>query len=68
MKELIIRIKEDRYRLFLQFLQTLDYVAVDPAISEDIPPPKKYNFSDLVGKLEWKGDAMHQQRQLRDEW
>jgi hypothetical protein len=31
-------------------------------------PPQKYDFSDLVGKLEWKGDAVKQQRQLRDEW
>lgn len=30
--------------------------------------PKKYDFSDLVGKLEWKGDALAEQRKLRDEW
>lgn len=29
---------------------------------------KKYDFSDLVGKLEWKGDAVAEQRKLRDEW
>jgi hypothetical protein len=29
---------------------------------------KKYNFSDLVGKLEWKGDPVAEQRKLRDEW
>ncbi len=27
-----------------------------------------YDFSDLVGKLAWKGDALSQQRALRDEW
>jgi hypothetical protein len=27
----------------------------------------KYDFSDLVGKLEWKGDAVAEQRKLRDE-
>ena len=30
--------------------------------------PKKYDFSDLVGKLQWKGDALAEQRKLRDEW
>lgn len=29
---------------------------------------KKYDFSDLVGKLQWKGDAVAEQRRLRDEW
>ncbi|MDQ6609180.1 MAG: hypothetical protein M3Y85_05110 [Bacteroidota bacterium] len=29
---------------------------------------KKYDLSDLFGKLEWKGDALAEQRRLRDEW
>ncbi len=29
---------------------------------------KSYNFSDLVGTLEWQGDAVATQRTLRDEW
>ncbi|MBS1640602.1 MAG: hypothetical protein JSR12_11145 [Bacteroidetes bacterium] len=29
---------------------------------------KKYDFSDLTGKLIWKGDAVAEQRKLRDEW
>ncbi|MBV6511985.1 MAG: hypothetical protein FMNOHCHN_01474 [Ignavibacteriaceae bacterium] len=28
----------------------------------------KYDFSDLAGKLTWKGDAVKEQRRLRDEW
>ena len=28
----------------------------------------KYDFSDIVGKLEWQGDAVKEQRKLRDEW
>lgn len=27
-----------------------------------------YNFSDLCGALNWKGDAVIAQRSLRDEW
>ena len=29
---------------------------------------KRYDFSDLCGKLTWKGDALAAQRILRDEW
>ena len=28
----------------------------------------RYDFSDIVGKLRWKGDAVKEQRTLRDEW
>lgn len=27
-----------------------------------------YHFSDLCGKLSWKGDAVAAQRSIRDEW
>lgn len=29
---------------------------------------QKYDFSEFVGKLQWKGDAVAEQRRLRDEW
>lgn len=32
------------------------------------PPEKKYDFSQFVGKMDWKGDAVAEQRKLRDEW
>jgi hypothetical protein len=32
------------------------------------PKRARYDFSDLVGKLAWKGDALATQRALRDEW
>lgn len=28
----------------------------------------RYDFSDLVGRLTWRGDAVAVQRALRDEW
>lgn len=28
----------------------------------------KYNFTDIAGKLSWKGDPVAAQRKLRDEW
>ena len=27
-----------------------------------------YDFSDLVGKLNWRGDPLSEQRKIRDEW
>ena len=40
------------------------------ANSDLVKTPQKapYDFSDLVGKLTWKGDAISQQRALRSEW
>lgn len=71
MKEVIIKVKEGRCRLFLQFLKTLDYVTVVQSSSNKKTAqsnPVQYDFSDLIGKLGWKGDAVGQQRLLRDEW
>jgi hypothetical protein len=31
-------------------------------------PDKKYDFSDLAGKLRWNGDALKTQKALRNEW
>ena len=28
----------------------------------------KYDFSEIAGKLKWTGDAVLEQRNLRDEW
>ena len=28
----------------------------------------RYDFSDLAGRLQWQGDAVAEQRGLRDEW
>ena len=27
-----------------------------------------YDFSDLTGRLQWQGDAVAEQRRLRNEW
>jgi hypothetical protein len=29
---------------------------------------KKYDFSHLYQKLEWKGDALREQKKIRSEW
>jgi hypothetical protein len=35
---------------------------------EELKNIKKYDFSNFFGKLEWKGDALAEQRKLRNEW
>lgn len=37
-------------------------------VEDDKEVKKKYDFSDLYGKLDWQGDAVAEQRKLRDEW
>ncbi|MFK5895051.1 MAG: hypothetical protein QM504_17700 [Pseudomonadota bacterium] len=36
--------------------------------SKSVPSKEKYDFSDVAGKLEWSGDAVQEQRKIRDEW
>jgi len=42
-------------------------VVLNPILSE-ARPKHSYDFSDLVGRLTWRGDAVTMQRNLRDEW
>ncbi|HYW21866.1 MAG TPA: hypothetical protein VE956_21660 [Nodularia sp. (in: cyanobacteria)] len=42
-------------------------VVLNPVSSNEEQKPR-YDFSDLVGKLNWEGDAVAIQRSLRDEW
>ena len=67
MQLVTLKIKESRYALFLQFLNTLSYVEVVKQMP-DVSPKPTFDFSDLAGKLQWKGDAVEEQRRLRDEW
>jgi len=42
-------------------------LVVNPVSSVEKLKPL-YDFSDLVGRLTWQGDAAAMQRNLRDEW
>ena len=70
MREIRIEIEENKYALFLKFLKTLDYIRISPLQKAKGQKGNKsnYDFSDLVGKLQWNGDAVLEQRRLRDEW
>jgi hypothetical protein len=41
---------------------------IELVIVIDKPKELNYDFLDLVGKLNWQGDAVLTQRVLRDEW
>lgn len=42
-------------------------IVLNPSVTEN-PQTKAYDFSDLAGRLSWRGDAVAEQRMLRDEW
>ncbi len=42
-------------------------IDLNPSSSDEKQKPN-YDFSDLVGRLNWRGDAVTIQRNLRDEW
>lgn len=37
-------------------------------IDDEAVERQTYDFSDLEGRLQWRGDALSEQRRLRDEW
>ena len=43
-------------------------VIVLPVEESDVNVNKVNDLSEFFGKLEWKGDAVKEQRKLRDEW
>jgi hypothetical protein len=42
-------------------------VVLNPVLP-DGKPKKRYDFSKIAGRLDWEGDALKMQRELRDEW
>ncbi|MCB0544071.1 MAG: hypothetical protein KDC61_00260 [Saprospiraceae bacterium] len=69
MQRVTLDVEESKYTVLLQLLRSLDYVKIVQApVPEKNGRKQKYDFSDLAGKLQWKGDAVAEQRKLRDEW
>lgn len=46
----------------------VNIVIVLNPVSSDGKRQHSYDFSDLVGRLNWRGDTVAMQRTLRDEW
>ena len=71
MKTLQINTKTDRdghLRLDMPLARSGMAISVIVVMDENATAAGKYNCSDLVGKLKWKGDAVTEQRRLREEW
>ncbi len=66
------RITSPELRKFPVHAHVLITLLAAPIESLDVAsvPLKKssYDFSLLVGKLKWRGDAVKEQRKLRNEW
>jgi len=58
-KKNLIEIPPEYSQLYSKHLKVIVLVA---------EKAKKYDFSDVAGKLEWQGDAVQEQRKIRDEW
>jgi len=52
----------------LRLLKEREFLVVVNPVSSDEKQKIRYDFSDLVGRLTWQGDAVTMQRNLRDEW
>ena len=52
----------------LRLLKAREISVVLNPVSSDEKQKTSYDFSDLVGRLTWQGDAVTMQRNLRDEW
>jgi len=52
----------------LQLLKEQEILVVLNPVSLDGKQKSSYDFSDLVGRLTWQGDAVTMQKNLRDEW
>ncbi len=46
----------------------VDIVLLVDVPSLDLTEKNGYDFSDLAGRLKWRGNAVRAQRKVRDEW
>lgn len=51
-----------------ELLVLLDKQTIITRPTDEKISANKYDFSDLVGKLQWKGDFLEEQKKIRDEW
>jgi len=58
-----IKIPSEYSQLYSKHLKVIILVTEETMVKQ-----QKYDFSDVTGKLEWQGDAVQEQRKIRDEW
>ena len=52
----------------LRLLKEREILEIVNPLASEVKQKSSYDFSDLVGRLTWRGDAVTMQRTLRDEW
>jgi hypothetical protein len=72
MKTLHINTKTDldgHLRLDMPLAQPQTELSIIIVMAGTVPKQKRrYDCSDLAGRLKWHGDAVSEQRKLRDQW
>ena len=64
----IARLDETQRNAVVLFVRFLLSQKTASAPVETGETPRKYDFSDLIGKVKFDGDPVAYQRGLRDEW
>jgi hypothetical protein len=68
----IERSPDDLVRAILELLKVWQRQQSQQMLSSHFPKANasqsKYDFSDLAGRLTWRGNAVAVQKELRDEW
>lgn len=65
MQIITVELLDDRA---LALLKQLEQLHILRFVSSGKVVSNPYDFSDLAGKLKWKGNAVKEQRLIRDEW
>ncbi len=60
----INQLPEDRLVELLAFIEFLNYKEQHQSSQSMM----RYDFSDLSGQLQWQGNALQEQKKLRNEW
>ena len=69
MNQYLFTIQENKAgQAFIEFARNLKFIIKLEPFHNEKEPTGTYNFSDLTGKLKWKGNALAEQKRLRNEW
>lgn len=67
MQEVTLKITDDaKADHLISFLRDLNYVEV--STEKAVENFQSADFSDVFGKMQWKGSGLKMQQSLRDEW
>jgi hypothetical protein len=66
-KAIAKRTKSGKYKIDLPITNSADELEV-LVIIEEVKVKSKKTLADFAGKLEWKGDWLAYQKEIRNEW